>query len=58
MVNATFVIYTDLETMLMHEVHENKGKKVSRQKHIPVSVGALTVCRDQPDFIYTRLDCI
>ena len=46
MVNAPFVIYADLETMITHEVHVNKGKTVSRQKHVPVSIGALTVCRD------------
>ena len=47
----------------MHEVRVNKDKTVSRQKHVPVSVGALTVCRDRPNFrsdpfIYTGLDCI
>ena len=46
MVNAPFVIYADLETMIMHKVCVNKGKTVSRQKHVPVSIGALTVCRN------------
>ena len=63
MVNAPFVIYADLETMITHEVRVNKGKTVSRQKHVPVSIGTLTMCRDRPDFgselyIYTGLDCI
>ena len=63
MVNAPFVIYADLEMMITQEVHLNKGKTISRRKHIPVSVGALTVCRDRPEFgsepfIYTGLDCI
>ena len=63
MVNAPFVIYADLETMITNEVHVGRGKTHSKCKHIPISVGALTVCRDRPKFgsepfIYPGLDCI
>ncbi|MCG8621927.1 MAG: hypothetical protein MJE68_08035, partial [Proteobacteria bacterium] len=63
MVNAPFVIYADLETMITREVRVTTGKTTSKRKHVPVSVGALTVCRDRPEFgsepfLYTGLDCI
>ena len=63
MVNAPFVIYADLETMIKKEVMVKKGKTRSKRKHVPVSVGALSVCKDRPEFgsapfLYTGRDCI
>lgn len=63
MVNAPFVIYADMETMITEEVMLKRGKTLSTRKHVPVSVGALTVCRDRPEFgsrpfLYTGTDCI
>ena len=39
-----------------------RGKVWSKRRHVPISVGALTVCRDRPDlgsdpFLYTGSDC-
>ena len=63
MMNAPFVIYTDLEMMIKKEVMVKKGKTRSKRKHVPVSVGALSVCKDRPEFgsppfLYTGRDCI
>ena len=63
MVNALFVIYADLETMICKEEMVRRGKVRSKRRHVPISVGALTVCKDRPEFgsdpfLYTGLDCI
>ena len=63
MVNAPFVIYADLETMICKEEMVRRGKVRSKRRHVPISVGALTVCKDRPEFgsdpfLYTGLDCI
>ena len=63
MVNAPFVIYADLETMICKEEMVRRGKVRSKCRHVSISVGSLTVCKDRPDFgsdpfLYTGLDCI
>ena len=63
MLTAPFVIYADLETMICKEESVERGKVISKRRHVPVSVGALTVCRDRPEFgsnpfVYTGWDCI
>ena len=63
MVNAPFVIYADLETMICKEEMVRRGKTRSKRRHVPISVGALTVCKDRPEFgsapfLYMGSDCI
>ena len=63
MVTAPFVIYCDMETYIEEEELVRRGKIVSRRRHVPISVAALTVCRDCPDlgscpFLYTGTDCV
>ena len=63
MVNAPFVIYADLEMMICKEEMVRRGKTQSKSRHVPISVGALTVCKDRPEFgsapfLYTGPDCI
>lgn len=63
MVCAPFVIYSDLETCIEQEEVVKRGKIKSRRRHVPISVAALTVCRDRPEFgskpfIYTGKDCV
>ena len=63
MVNAPFVIYTDLEMMICKEEMVRRGKTRSKCRHVPISVGASTVCKDRPEFgsapfLYTGSDCI
>ena len=63
MVNVPFVIYTDLEMMICKEEMVRRGKVWSKHRHVPISVGALTVCKDRPEFgsdpfLYTSPDCI
>ena len=63
MVTAPFVIYCDMETYIQEEELVRKGKIVSRRRHVPISVAALTVCRDctglgSCPFLYTGTDCI
>ena len=60
MVNVPFVIYADLETMICKEEMVRRGKTQSKHRHVPISVGALTVCKDRPEFgstpfLYTEL---
>ena len=50
MVNVGFVIYADLETMIWKEEMVRRGKVWSKHRHVPISVGALTVCKDRPEF--------
>ena len=63
MVNATFVIYADLETMICKEEMVRRHKIWSKHRHVPISVGALTVGKDRLEFgsapfLYTGSDCI
>ena len=63
MVNAPFVIYAGLEMMICKEEMVRRGKTRSKHRHIPISVGTLTVCKDRPEFgsvpfLYMGSDCI
>ena len=63
MVNAPFVIYADFEKMICKEEMVRWGKTQSKRRHMPISMGALTVCKDRSEFgsvpfLYTGLDCI
>ena len=63
MVNVPFVIYADLEMMIYKEEMVKRGKVQSKHRHVPISVGALTVCKDRLEFgsnpfLYTGSDCI
>ena len=44
-VPASFVMYCDLEAMITKEVKVNRGKIQTKSVHVPVAVGAITVCR-------------
>ena len=62
-VPASFVMYCDLEAMITKEVKVNRGKIQTKSVHVPVAVGAITVCRPEKEFgslpmIYTGADCI
>ena len=62
-VPASFVMYCDLEAMISKEVKVNRGKIQTKSVHVPVAVGAITVCRPKKEFgslpmIYTGADCI
>ena len=62
-VPASFVMYYDLEAMISKEVKVNRGKIQTKSVHVPVAVGAITVCRPKKEFgslpmIYTGADCI
>ena len=63
MVTAPFVIYCDMETYIKKKVLVQKGKTFTKRRHVPISVAALTVCRDRLDlgskpFIYTGTNCL
>ena len=63
MIAAPFVIYCDMETMIAGKVQRKGGKMKSSRQHVPISVGAVTVCRandkfSPEPFLYTGLDCI
>ena len=63
LVQCPFVIYCDLESLIEKEKRIDVGKMYSARLHTPISVGALTVCRSNPQFnsqpfIYTGKDCI
>ena len=63
MIESPFVMYCDLETMITERVLLKKGKVYSKRDHIPISFGALTVCRPHKYFgsypqVYTGLDCV
>lgn len=63
MLVAPFVIYCDFETLIAEPVLVENGKTISERRHVPISFGAMTVCRPshrfgQKPFIYTGLDCI
>ena len=60
---ASFVMYCDLEAMITKEVKVNRGKIQNKNVHVPIAVGAITVCRPRKEFgsppmIYTEADCI
>ena len=62
-VPASFVMYCDLEAMITKEVKVSRGKIQTKSVHVPVAVGAITVCRPKKEFgslpmIYTGADCI
>ena len=62
-VPASFVMYCDLEAMITKEVKVNRGKIQTKSVHVPVAVGAITVCRPKKEFgslpmIYMGADCI
>ena len=64
MLPASFVIYSDVESICEEKEVVNKGKTISKSKHTPISVCAYAICRDNPDytsekpFLYTGKDCI
>ena len=62
-VPVSFVMYCNLEAMITKEVKVNRGKIQTKSVHVPVAVGAITVCRPKKEFgsqpmIYTGADCI
>ena len=62
-VPASFVMYCDLEAMITKEVKVNRGKIQTKSVHVPIAVGAITVCRPKKEFgsppmIYMGADCI
>ena len=49
--------------MICKEEMVRRGKTWSKRRHVPISVGALTVCKDGPEFgsapfLYMGSDCI
>ena len=63
MIPAPFAIYCDMETMIEKKQECRQGKMISKRRHVPISVGAITVCRvaeeySSSPFIYTGKDCI
>ena len=49
-------MYCDLEAMITKEVKVNGGKIQNKSVHVPIAVGAITVCRPlkgSPPMIYT-----
>ena len=61
-VPMSFVMYCDLEAMITKEVKLNRGKIQNKSAHVPIAVGAITVCRPRKEFgspmIYMGADCI
>lgn len=61
---APFAIYCDLETLVCEEEAVNEGKLLTLRKHVPISAGALRVCRSNKEFssrrafFYTGKDCV
>ena len=55
-------MYCDLEAMITKEVKMNRGKIQNKSAHVPIAVGAITVCRPRKEFgspfIYMGADCI
>ena len=63
MLPAPFVIYCDLESLVLETEQINDKKLISVRKHQAISAGALTVCHvdyalSSTPFIYTGADCI
>ena len=62
-VPVSFVMYCDLEAMIIKEVKVNRGKIQNKSAHVPIAVGTITVCRPKKEFgsppmIYMGADCI
>ena len=62
-VPASFVMYCDLEAIITKEVRVNRAKIQNKSAHVPIAVGAITVCRPKREFgsppmIYMGADCI
>ena len=62
-VPMSFVTHCDLEAMITKEVKVNRGKIQNKSAHVPIAVGAITVCRPRKEFgsppmIYIGADCI
>ena len=62
-VPASFVMYCDLEAMITKGVKVNRGKIQTKSAHVPIAVGAITVCRPKKEFgsppmICMGADCI
>jgi hypothetical protein len=62
---GAFVIYADLESMCLpkRKSVSGSGKLVSQSKHVPISIGAIRVCRlnenfTSTPFVHTGEDCI
>lgn len=63
LIQAPFIIYADFESSISNVNVLNKGKLYSVQKHMAISWGSITVCRDNDVFnsqpvLYTGEDCI
>ena len=59
----SFVMYCDLEAMITKEVKVNRGKIQNKSVHVPIALGAITVCRPikefgSPPMIYMGANCI
>ena len=59
---TSFVMYCNLEAMITKEVKVNRGKIQNKGAHVPIAVGAITVCRPRKEFhsppmIYMGADC-
>ncbi len=50
LVPMSFVIYADLESLILKEIDVAKGKQISTREHRSLSWAAFTVCRDNPRF--------
>ena len=60
---ADFVMYCDIESIILKEKKITCGKVKTVRLHQPISAGGITICRSVPafsskPFIYTGLDCI
>ena len=61
-VSTSFVMYCDLEAMITKEIKVNREKLQNKSAHMPIAVGAITVCRPRKEFgyppmIYMGADC-
>ena len=43
-------MYCDLEAMITKEVKVNREKIQNKSAHVPITVGAITVCRPRKEF--------
>ena len=50
-VPVSFVMYCDLEAMITKEVKVNRGKIQNKSAHVPIAVGAITVCRPERSLV-------
>jgi hypothetical protein len=64
LIPATFVIYADLESLILKEQKtDGHGKVISKREHVPISIGAIRICKAFSELnskvkIYTGRDCI